>query len=193
MKKIVSLMAILALTLSSWAQEKEFANYSVAITTSPFGGGMNFGYNFNEKTSLNVAVGGAPTGELVDQDSIEELGDYNFRAQSSWMGMFINHRPFEQAKWFVFATGIGIGNIKSDFVTSDGAAYTANYQENPVGYFGFAARTQNVKGMQFGFDVGALYTSGAQVIGPDASRVRAIEEHMNSVLPNVQISIGFGF
>ena len=47
--------------------------------------------------------------------------------------------------------------------------------------------------MQFGFDVGALYTSGAQVNGPDASTVRAIEEHMNSVLPNVQISIGFGF
>ena len=65
MKKSILVIAMLAFSFASNAQnsEKEFAQYGVFVGVSPFGMGANFNYNFNEKTTLSIGLGFAPEGE----------------------------------------------------------------------------------------------------------------------------------
>lgn len=200
MKKISLFIAALAFSLSSVAQksEKEFARYGVSLTGSPFGFGVNYAYNLDSKTSLSVAVGST----LGDSDvssfgpDVDALGDYEWETSTDWMGLFIAHRPFEKLNWLTVNAGIGIGGIENHIHAESGNEYQADYNENPVGYFGFSARTGNVKGIQFGLDIGTLYTSGPDSFGEagDALEVDAILENLTpNLLPNLQFSVGYGF
>tara|TARA_Y100000589_G_scaffold105455_1_gene99895 strand:+ start:6126 stop:6752 length:627 start_codon:yes stop_codon:yes gene_type:complete len=208
MKKSILVIAILVFAFASNAQnsEKEFAQYGVFVGVSPFGMGANFNYNFNEKTTLSIGLGFAPEGEVPSAlaPEVSALGDYTWESKTQWMGMFVNHRPFESMNWFTVNAGIGIGYIENHIhigheVLPEGhsetdAEYHANYSENPVGYFGFAARTPNQKGLQFGFDFGLLHTGGPVISGIDESKVAAIKDNLApNVLPNFQISVGYGF
>lgn len=208
MKKSVLFIVVLTFSFMSNAQnsDKEFAQYGVFIGVSPFGMGANFNYNFNEKTTLSIGLGFAPKGEVPGAlaPEVNALGDYTWESKTQWMGMFLNHRPFESMNWFTVNAGIGIGYIENHIhisheVLPEGhsetdAEYLANYSENPVGYFGFAARTPNQKGLQFGFDFGLLHTGGPVISGNDASKVIAIKDNLApNVLPNFQISVGYGF
>lgn len=208
MKKSILVIIMLAFPFVSNAQnsEKEFAQYGVSVGVSPFGMGANFNYNFNEKTTLSIGLGFAPEGEVPGAlaPEVDALGDYTWESKTQWMGMFVNHRPFESINWFTVNAGIGIGYIENHIhigheLLPEGhaetdAEYHANYSENPVGYFGFAARTPNHKGLQFGFDFGLLHTGGPVISGMDQSKVTAIKDNLApNVLPNFQISIGYGF
>lgn len=198
---LISLPAILA-----QKTEKEFASYGAGIGISPFGFGLNLTHNFNSKTSLNLGIGGAPETDVPDGFIPDDnaLGDVEmWRSTSSWMGMFLTHRPFDNANWFCVNFGLGIGSIENDLeIHSDDGTheeYSADYNENPVGYLGFAARTGNVKGIQFGFELGALYTSGGEVMpvhgtSDNHERMEAIEDNLvPSLLPNIQLTISYGF
>ena len=208
MKKSILVIIVLAFSSMSNAQnsEKEFAQYGVFIGVSPFGMGANFNYNFNEKTTLSIGLGFAPEGEVPGAlaPEVSALGDYTWESKTQWMGMFVNHRPFESMNWFTVNAGIGIGYIENhihighealpEVHSETDAEYHANYSENPVGYFGFAARTPNQKGLQFGFDFGLLHTGGPVISGIDESKVAAIKDNLApNVLPNFQISVGYGF
>ena len=208
MKKSILFIAMLSFSFASYAQnsEKEFAQYGVFVGVSPFGMGANFNYNFNEKTTLSIGLGFAPEGEVpgVLAPEVSTLGDYTWESKTQWMGMFVNHRPFESITWFTVNAGIGIGYIENHIHigheelteghSETDAEYHANYSENPVGYFGFAARTPNQKGLQFGFDFGLLHTGGPIISGIDESKVAAIKDNLApNVLPNFQISVGYGF
>ena len=208
MKKSILFIAMLSFSFASYAQnsEKEFAQYGVFIGVSPFGMGANFNYNFNEKTTLSIGLGFAPEGEVPGAlaPEVSALGDYTWESKTQWMGMFVNHRPFESMTWFTVNAGIGIGYIENHIHigheelteghSETDAEYHANYSENPVGYFGFAARTPNQKGLQFGFDFGLLHTGGPVISGIDESKVAAIKDNLApNVLPNFQISVGYGF
>ena len=208
MKKSILFIAMLSFSFASYAQnsEKEFAQYGVFIGVSPFGMGANFNYNFNEKTTLSIGLGFAPEGEVPGAlaPEVSALGDYTWESKTQWMGMFVNHRPFESMNWFTVNAGIGIGYIENHIHigheelteghSETDAEYHANYSENPVGYFGFAARTPNQKGLQFGFDFGLLHTGGPVISGIDESKVAAIKDNLApNVLPNFQISVGYGF
>ena len=106
---------------------------------------------------------------------------------TQWMGMFINHRPFESMNWFtvncwywnrLYRESRAYCFLSLPFRShaETDAEYLANYSENPVGYFGFAARTPNQKGLQFGLDFGLLHTGGPVISGIDASKVTAIKD-----------------
>ena len=208
MKKSILVIAMLAFSFVSNAQnsEKEFAQYGVFVGVSPFGMGANFNYNFNEKTTLSIGLGFAPEAEVPSAlaPEVSALGDYTWESKTQWMGMFVNHRPFENINWFTVNAGIGIGYIENHIHighevlpeehSETDAEYHANYSENPVGYFGFAARTPNQKGLQFGFDFGLLHTGGPTISGINESKVAAIKDNLApNVLPNFQISVGYGF
>tara|TARA_B100001063_G_C16734686_1_gene541319 strand:+ start:1531 stop:1689 length:159 start_codon:yes stop_codon:yes gene_type:complete len=39
-------------------ETKEFANYSIGMSFSPFGGSFGFGYNLSPKTTFQASIGG---------------------------------------------------------------------------------------------------------------------------------------
>ena len=200
MKKIIFALACVGLlNNSAIAQkgDKEFAKYGVSLAVSPFGGSLNFGYNKNEKTSINIALGGLPESKSFITPSIDGMGDIELRGESAWMGVFLNHRPFENINWFRVNVGLGIGAINNT-ITEAGSSdeiYNVDYNSSPVGYFGVGVGQRTYKGLTFGFDLGALYTSGPDISGPDAEKVKAIRDNsfFSSVLPNAQLSIGYNF
>ena len=200
MRKYLLLLTCLALTVSlSYSQDnaKEAADYGISGGFSPFGLSLSMSYNKSAKTTFNVTLGGFPTSSAPFSPDIDGLGEYDLESGSSWMGIFMNHRPFEDSDWFRINTGIGIGNIENTITETEdgGGVYTANYKENPVGYVGVGFGQRPVKGFIVGFDVGFLFGAGPVISGPDAAKAAAIGESpfFGNVLPNLQLNLGYGF
>ena len=173
----------------------DFAEYSVIAGVSPFGGSLMFGYNKNEKTSWLVGFGGLPGGNALEFDI--DGTKYDVDSSSAWAGFFINHRPLENAMWFRLVAGLGFGSIENELDDGNGNKYRADYRENPVGYVGVGFGSQAKKGFLIGFDIGMLYTGGPMVrpVAGDGADVEAIEDFwmFDSVLPNGQLTLGYGF
>ena len=113
---------------------------------------------------------------------------YNLYFLVTFLIYQLNHISYIENHIHVGHEVLPEGHLETD------AEYHANYSENPVGYFGFAARTPNQKGLQFGFDFGLLHTGGPTISGIDESKVAAIKDNLApNVLPNFQISVGYGF
>ena len=192
---IMALVGTLALGQTALAQDSagdDFAEYGVSVGVSPFGGSLNLNYNTSKKTSYFAVLGGLPGGEMdVDVDGT----DYAVKTDSSWVGFFVQHRPFVEAAWFRVVTGIGIGTIENELTDPDGNVFQANYYENPVGYLGVGFGAQPTKGFSIGFDLGWLQTAGPVVSGPDAAAVESIKDHVffGNALPNAQLTLGWNF
>ena len=200
--KIMSLFLAIALSNFSFSQdekatESEFADYAVGITGSPFGGAIGFTHNWNAKTSFQAALGGfsgtAPINPTIDGVK------YDVDNSTSWMGMFINHRPFEDKDWFRLGTGIGVGTIKNT-LSSDGSTdtYQANYEGNIVGYVGVGFGGRPKKGLVYSLDLGLLSTSGANVTPLNGGTTEtaakiADDSFFGALLPNIQLGISWGF
>ena len=187
----VSLFAIQP-AVADEAKDSNFADYTVLLGGSPFGGSMTFAVNQSRKTSYNFSIGGLP-GLKMEQ----EIGgiDYDIEGSSSWMGAFITHRPVDSAEWFRLQAGIGIGQIENELTDGDNNVYTANYTENPVAYMGIGFGADTSKGFQWAVDLGLLQTAGPVVTGPDQDRVKDIEDFwmFGNILPNFQVNLGYGF
>lgn len=187
----VSLFAIQP-AVADEAKDSNFADYTVLVGGSPFGYSFTFAANQSRKTSYNFSIGGLP-GLKMDQ----EIGgnDYESETSSSWMGAFITHRPIDGAEWFRLQAGIGLGQIENELTDENDNVYTANYKENPVAYMGIGFGADTSKGFQWAVDIGLLQTAGPVVTGPDADRVKDIEDFWfyGNVLPNFQVNLGYGF
>lgn len=201
MLRLLTSLIVLSLLVSQpvFAGDDEgsdFAQYSVNMGGSPFGGSVSFAYNESSKTSWLFVLGGLP-GLTLEQDI--DGTTYTVDASSSWVGCFLNHRPFENADWFRIVAGLGIGTIENELEDESGNRYSANYKENPVGYLGIGFGARPVKGFDIGLDIGWLQTSGSvvnQVEGEaKAKEVKSISNHFlfGSALPNVQFTVGWGF
>ncbi len=191
-------LAALSAFASNTAMADDHAEYAVNLAISPFGGAINLSYNATVKTSITAAIGGAPEGKAPFTPKVDGT-EYEVTASSSWTGLFLNHRPFEDANWFRVNTGIGFGTISQTVEDKAGNTYSANYTENPVGYFGVGAGLRPVEGFQFGLDIGFLHTGGPNVIktgGDGADASADIADHAllgASTLPNLQLAFGWGF
>ena len=175
--------------------DSNFAKYTLLAGGSPFGGSLTFAVNQSPKTTYQFTLGGAPAGLFKMEGA--EIGDnkYDIEGNSSWVGGFISHRPIDSAQWFRLMAGVGFGNIENEITAEDGSVYNANYTENPVGYLGLGFGGGTNKGFVWAFDLGWLQTAGPQVSGPDAAVVEDIKDHwmFGKVLPNMQLSLGYGF
>ena len=197
-RAFITVAALSALVSQPAAAEDDFAQYGVNLGFSPFGIALNASYNTTEKTSLTAAIGGAPTGKAPFKPKAIAV-EYEVEAGSSWTGFFVNHRPFEDANWFRVNTGIGFGRIMQSLDDGKGNTYTVNYTENPVGYFGVGVGLRPVEGFQFGLDLGALHTGGPTITRTGGDGADATDDLADSfffgtpTLPNVQISLGWGF
>lgn len=192
----------LAFTLGANAQEdgeKETATYGVSVGISPFGPSLGFSHNLSEKTTVQVGVGAFSGDNPADL----EIGGHTFSGtgETNWMGIFLNHRPFEDFDWIRFNVGIGIGGIEGTLtdVNDDEHTYDIRYGDNPVGYVGIGFGSRPVEGVTVGLDIGGLHTSGA-VISSTGTTVNTdvLDEIPNTpgfgrVLPNLQLSVGYGF
>ena len=192
--------ALLAFTVASPAQaddhDSDFAENSFNIGLSPFGGSLNFGHNFSERTSLQVGLGGLPETALLttEIDGVE----YDITGRSSWAGVFLNHRALESADWLRFNVGFASGGIWNTLEDADGNTYRVEYRENPVVYTGLGVGFRPKKGLVYGFDIGALFGAGADVYADagnttDAAEAVADSSLFGPVLPNFQFGIGWGF
>lgn len=206
MKNLISIFAAVLLfpatTTVVQAQEdapKEFASYGIGIGISLFGPSYNFIHNLSEKTTINVGIG-AFSG---DSPIAQEIGGVTFdgTGATNWMGVFLNHRPFADYDWFRFNVGIGIGGIEGTLTAQDDEnhTYSMRYDNNPVGYVGIGFGLRPVKGFTFGFDLGALHTSGSDVTSTGTTvNPEVMDEIPNTlgygrVLPNLQLSVAYGF
>ena len=114
MKQFFVLIAACVLAITpSFAQDGgcDFAEYGVGLGISPFGPAVNLTHNFSEQTSVVIGLGGfgvAGTGFDLDFNG----ATYTTEGETSWMGVFVNHRPFADASWFRVNSGIGIGGIR---------------------------------------------------------------------------------
>tara|TARA_Y100001934_G_scaffold182768_1_gene216091 strand:+ start:61 stop:663 length:603 start_codon:yes stop_codon:yes gene_type:complete len=197
MKKIISsVLTILIMSSASFAQNQ--ANYTVSLGYSPFGGSLNYTYHKSEKTSINVALGGLPETDLSSFASDLDIDDdFILKSRSGWMGIFLQHRPFNNAKWIGFVTGFGVGYIENIIDVTHGDhvdIYTAHYKENPVGYVGWTFGSGPVKGFNYSLDLGILYTSGPNITGPgEYNDAIADSFYFSNGLPNIQVTLGYGF
>ena len=198
----VALIAATSFSLGCQAQDddaKDMASYGVSVGISPFGPSLGFSHNLSEKTTVQVGIGAFSGDNPVDQ----EIGGATFSGtgETSWMGIFVNHRPFEDYDWIRFNVGIGIGGIESTLTDVNNAnhSYAIRYDDNPVGYVGIGFGSRPVKGVTVGFDIGGLHTSGADITSTgtetDAAVMDEIPNTVGSgrVLPNLQLSVGYGF
>ena len=200
MRSIVSSTALLALATAGIAHAEEadsdFAQYGVRIGVSPFGGSFNFAYNATEKTSYSFGLGGLPaTDSSMDIDGT----DYTRTSESVWSGVFVNHRPFESAKWLRLNAGLCTGRIVHTLTEGDNE-YKVEYLEVPVGYMGIGFGLNPKKGFQIGLDMGGLFGAGAAFsqTGGDANAeaLEAISENALfslPFLPNALLNVGWGF
>ncbi|MDP6932941.1 MAG: hypothetical protein QGG40_08480 [Myxococcota bacterium] len=194
--RLTSLVAVSAIA-SQPALADDFAQYTVGVGVSPFGGSVHGAYNSSPETTIFVALGGLPTSEAPFSPEIDGK-EYTVTAGSSWVGCFVNHRPLENAEWFRVNVGIGIGSIQNELEDSDGNVYKADYNENPVGYVGVGVGGRAVQGFNLGFDMGWLQTAGPDihmVEGSGENASDAIGDNMmfGSVLPNLQLTLNWGF
>jgi hypothetical protein len=194
-RMLTSVVALAA--FSQPAVAGDVAQYGVGIGLSPFGGSLNFAYHTSKKTTAFVTLGGAPSMEAPMKMNVDDT-EYTQTGGSSWVGAFINHRPFKDANWFRFNTGIGIGNIAGELEDDAGNVYTVEYSENPVGYIGVGVGSSAMKGMTVGFDLGWLQTGGpdiTKVAGKGADKSDDIDGTMGAgnVLPNLQLSVGYNW
>jgi len=206
MKKIYSILAATVLFVATsstiHAQDdgaKEFASYSAGLGISPFGPSLNFSHNLSEKTTVNVGIG-AFSG---DNPVAQEIGGATFdgTAATNWMGIFLNHRPFEDYDWLRFNVGIGIGGIEGTLTdqADENHTYSILYDNNPVGYVGVGFGSRPVKGFTVGFDIGGLHTSGGDVTATGSAMDQAVMDEIPNtlgygrVLPNLQLSVNYGF
>ena len=198
----VALIAATTFSLGSQAQDddaKDMASYGVSVGISPFGPSVGFSHNLSEKTTIQVGVGAFSGDNPVDQ----EIGSATFAgtAETNWMGIFVNHRPFEDYDWIRFNVGIGIGGIEGTLTDVNNAnhAYAIRYDNNPVGYVGIGFGSRPVKGVTVGFDIGGLHTSGADITPTGTETDAAVMDEIPNtlgygrVLPNLQLSVGYGF
>ena len=173
--------------------DSDRADYAVLLGGSPFGGSFTFAAHQSEKTTYQFSLGGLPGMTMKDQ----KIGDndYDIDSSSSWVGGFISHRPIDSAQWFRLMAGVGFGNIENEITAANGDVYTANYVENPVGYLGLGFGGGTNKGFVWAFDLGWLQTAGPQVDGKEEAVVEDIKDHwmFGKVLPNMQLSLGYGF
>ena len=195
-KTSITIIIFLLMSTSTFAQNQ--ANYTLSLGFSPFGGSLNYTYHKSEKTSINIAVGGLLETDLSGFASDLDIeDDFVLKSSSGWMGIFLQHRPFNNAKWVGFVTGFGVGFIENTIdVSHDGHTdtYTAHYRENPVGYVGWTFGSGPVKGFNYSLDLGVLYTSGPSIMGPgEYNDAIADSFYFSNGLPNIQVTVGYGF
>lgn len=177
-------------------KDKDFAPYSVNVGFSPFGGSLGFGYNANSKTTYQFALGGF-SGEAPFKADVEGT-EYTMETETTWVGFFVQHRPVDNARWFRLVAGLGIGSIETELDDGDGNTYDVHYKENPVGYLGLGFGGEAKKGFIWGFDLGVLQTSGPMIaktggMGADQSAEIGDNAFFGTVLPNLQVTLGWGF
>ncbi len=123
------------------------------------------------------------------------------------MGVFWRHRPFENQN-IGFNLGMASGQIENNLEddADDHLTYSVNYTENPVMYLGVNYGSKPVKGLQFGIELGVLSTGGATVqYSGHEEEMEFHEEEIEaaiddikskfawSMLPNLQLSVSYGF
>ncbi|MBV72314.1 MAG: hypothetical protein CMH52_13400 [Myxococcales bacterium] len=172
------------------------ARYSALVGVSPFGGSLQFGYNDSRQTSYQFAMGFF-AGKAPIKPKINDI-EYEIESETNWVGFFLNHRPSLKYEWFRLVAGFGIGEIENELDDGEGNTYQADYQENPVGYLGLGFGGQAKKGFIWAFDMGLLHTGGPNVyktggMGADESQEIADSFFFGRVLPNFQLSLGWGF
>ena len=174
------------------------ADYGVNIGISPFGGSIGLGYHHTKKTTFQVAFGGSPAFDAPFKLKRGEE-EYTQNAGSSWMGFFVNHRPFADAEWLRVNTGLAVGHIEGTVTGDDnGEEYKVEYKENPVGYLGIGFGAGTDKGIFYGFDIGALFSSGPEITAGENGTAQGVEDFkdsaaLGSVLPNFQLTLGYNF
>ena len=196
MKKIIIITVLFGLFKVNYGQEKEFAEYGVSGALSPFGISLSMSYNKTNKTSFIVSIGGLPESNSLITPKINNINEYEMSSESSWMGVFVNHRPFKEMEWIRINFGMAIGSIENTLVEPPGGGeYKVLYNNPPSGYFGLGLGQQTKKGLVFGLDFGLLYGPGPIITGPDDSKIESISNSplAGKVLPNIQFSIGFNF
>jgi hypothetical protein len=176
--------------------DSDFSHYSLNVGVSPFGGSVNVGINTCAKTTWQFGFGGF-SGEAPVKPKIDGV-EYTIENSTSWVGFFVNHRPVASSPWFRMVAGLGIGSIENEVSDADGNTYTAHYKENPVGYLGIGFGAEAKKGFMWGVDLGILQTSGPMIMktggtGDDASEKLADDFMFGTVLPNMQVTLGWGF
>ncbi|MEC7242027.1 MAG: hypothetical protein VXW32_12410 [Myxococcota bacterium] len=200
MRSIATSTALIALATAGIAHAEEadsdFAQYGVRVGVSPFGGSFNFGYNSSEKTTYSFGLGGLPS---TDSEMTIDGTDYTRSSESVWAGVFVNHRPFDNAQWLRLNAGLCTGKIVHTLTEGDNE-YKVEYLEVPVGYMGLGFGLNPKKGFQIGLDIGGLFGAGAafsQTEG-DANKeaLDAISENALfslPFLPNALVNVGWGF
>ncbi len=191
----------IAFNASGQSDDTEFAEYGTTLAISPFGPGLSLTYNVDTKNSITAAFGfspevSAPEALLPDFES----SSYSVSGTSSWMGVFWRHRPFENQN-IGFNLGMASGQIENNLEddADDHLTYSVNYTENPVMYLGVNYGSKPVKGLQFGIELGVLSTGGAtvQYSGHEEEIEAAIDDIKSkfawSMLPNLQLSVSYGF
>ena len=196
---VVLTLLVSQTALAEEGQGSDFAQYSVSTSVSPFGGTLGFGYNSSAKTSWQFALGGMPSAVAPEMKVDISGTEYTVNGNSSWVGCFLNHRPIETAKWFRLVAGLGIGSIENEVKDGAGNSFQLDYNDNPVGYLGLGFGLEPVKGFVFGFDLGILSTAGPMAsqteVKADGKALEAIKDHFffGNVLPNAQLTLGWGF
>lgn len=195
MLRILTTLAAIG-AVSTPALADDHADYGINVGFSPFGGSVGLIYNPSASTSFNVAFGGAPASDAPFKLDIDGT-EYTQNGGSSWMGFFVNHRPFEDSQWFRINTGIGIGGIEGTLTNDAGDEYAVEYNENPVGYIGVGFGNGTAEGLTFGFDIGGLFGSGPEitVVEGDGADLEDIQDNafFGNVLPNLQLTVGYNF
>ena len=164
MKNTITITLLSIILSFSSAYSQEVGKYAVSVGISPFGGGINLSHNMNERTSVNIGFGGAPEGDIPDaiKPEIDGFSDnYTHTAKSAWMGIFVSHQPLDQFNWLRVNAGFAVGSIENTILDGN-EAYYADYNENPVSYFGLNIGKPPYKGLVYGLDIGALFSSGAE-------------------------------
>ncbi len=196
MKKIIIIILLVGFFKANYGQEKEFAQYGISGALSPFGISLSMTYNKTNKTSFVVSLGGLPESNSLITPKINNINEYEMSSESSWMGVFVNHRPFKEMEWIRVNFGMAIGSIENTLVELPvGGEYKVLYNNPPSGYFGLGIGQQTKKGLVFGVDFGLIYGPGPVITGPDSDKIESISNSSvaGKVLPNIQFSIGFNF
>ena len=194
MAVIVGNLAFLAIGTTAFAGE-ERADYGVLVGVSPFGGSLNFSHHYSQKSSWNVAIG---LGPALTMASTIDGTEYEVTSSMSWAGALWSHRPATEADWFRIVAGAIVGNITLDIDDKQGNEYIAEYNESPVFYTGVGIGNRPVKGVLVGFDIGMVSSAGTTVKSVEngtRQQLDALNDNwrFGDVMPNLQVTVGYGF